>query len=124
MSNTSLPSLLEVPVDMTSGETSQFSAMSSASMTLNGSSWNGPFSSQLPLTTSSVSSTSTLVPNTRTLVVNSATKPTRKKVSDLKCSEIRWFYRKENDSKWTSFTGNIYFTIFCNLIFLFYYNLF
>lgn len=42
---------------------------------------------------------------TSTRFNNSNSKPLRKKVLDLKCSEIRWFYKKENDSKWSLFTG-------------------
>lgn len=40
---------------------------------------------------------------TQTVIVQSLGK--RKKVCELTCNEIRWFYRKEGDTKWISFKG-------------------
>lgn len=29
----------------------------------------------------------------------------KRKVKELDCSEVRWFYRREADTKWTAFRG-------------------
>lgn len=37
-----------------------------------------------------------------------AGKPKKKRVAPLKCAEIRWFLKKDNDSKWIPLRGNAF----------------
>lgn len=32
-------------------------------------------------------------------------KPAKKKVTELECGEVRWFYLKPGETKWTPFKG-------------------
>jgi hypothetical protein len=52
-----------------------------------------------------VSTVSTTITTAPTPVKIAGTKPVKKKVTELLCSEIRWFYEKQGDSKWTPFRG-------------------
>lgn len=102
---------------MINNDTNSDLVISVASLKSNSPSFSGSFSSENSSTTLSVSSNSTLVPFPRTSA-NSSSKSLKKKVSDLRCSEIRWFYRKETDSKWISFTG--FFNLFMKQYILFF----
>ena len=57
-------------------------------------------------TPKTIASAATLSLNTTTIAGSSSPiKPVKKKVTELTCSEIRWFYEKTGDNKWTPFRG-------------------
>lgn len=57
---------------------------------------------------STVSTTLTSSPSPVSITGTSPLKPVKKKVTELLCSEIRWFYEKPGESKWTPFRGLLY----------------
>ena len=32
----------------------------------------------------------------------------KRKVTELRCAEVRWFHRRKDDAKWTAFKGLIF----------------
>ena len=66
-------------------------------------------SNNLPTTGSS---TNLVATPAKSASVSPGTQKKKKRVTDLQCGEIRWFIKKEGESKWTPLNGNFFTFVF------------
>jgi hypothetical protein len=63
--------------------------------------------SKPPMTVASSVAGTTLITATTIAGGSTPVKPAKKKVTELECGEVRWFYLKSGENKWTPFKGKL-----------------